>query len=362
MTLIDRYLGKRLLGTLAKILVSLVLLFIVIDLLTHRQEDIIKYDIPWWVVIQYYLTFVPTILFEYHVAALAVLITGLMVLGRAAQDQEITAALAGGISLRRIAVMPILLAFVLAGLAFLTGETVGVRATKMAARIEREYFSRSSPGGRTGVSWTNLGDGWTCHVLKFNRQAQTGQDVYLHAITDDLVQEVRARRIYWDESTRQWMLEDGLWSQFLPQEDWNQQVRPIRLAAAPFNEPPEELFALEEPAETKSSRTLLLDLRRAERLGMPVRPYWIGYYAKFARPALCFVMIWLAIPFALRLRRGGVAIGFGVSIAIALAYLMLFYASIGLGHLGKLDPFLAAWLANFVFFALGVQLFRKTPT
>ena len=62
------------------------------------------------------------------------------------------------------------------------------------------------------------------------------------------------------------------------------------------------------------------------------------------------------------LRRGGIAIGFGVSIAIAIAYLMLFYLSLGLGHLEKINPFVAAWLANAVFFMIGIHLFRKTPT
>ncbi len=73
-------------------------------------------------------------------------------------------------------------------------------------------------------------------------------------------------------------------------------------------------------------------------------------------------MVWLAIPFAIRLRRGGIAIGFGVSIGIALAYMLLFFAGIGLGHLGKLPPVAAAWLANAVFLAFGMWLFHRTPT
>ena len=97
-------------------------------------------------------------------------------------------------------------------------------------------------------------------------------------------------------------------------------------------------------------------------MGVPVLKQRVEYHLKFAQPALCLVMILLAVPFALRLRRGGIGIGFGVAVAIGLAYLSVFYAGIGLGYLDKLPPALAAWLANAVFFALGIVLFKRSAT
>lgn len=362
MTILDRYLTKRLIFTMLKLTASLVLLFVIIDILTVRKENISKYDIPWSVVGQYYLTLVPTILFQYQFAALALLVAALMVLGRATQDNEVTAFMAGGVGLRRMSRAPVILALLMAVGAFFADETLGVRAANVSRHIQREYFSWFDSHLRTGISWANLSGGWTCHILKFNREALTGQDVYLHSIEKNLVQEIRARRIWWDPSREQWLLEDGRWFTLYPDQAMTQKVDRITQQAAPFKERPEELFALEDPPETKSTRTLARDLERAASLGIPVQSYWVDYHAKFARPALCFVMIWLAIPFAIRLRRGGFFIGFGVSVAIALAYLLLFYMSLGLGHLGKLPPFAAAWLANFVFLAIGLVLFERTPT
>ncbi len=361
MTLLDRYMARRQLSAIAKILITLVGFFILVDLLTHRQDNIIKYDIPLSVAGLYYLTLIPTILFEYQAAALAILISGLMVLGKAAQDQEITAALAGGISLRKIVRAPILIALLVGIAAFFIEDTAGVRAAHVADAIEREYFSRFGQH-RTGISWTNLGDGWTCHILKFNREANTGEDVFIHRITQQTVEEIRAKKIYWDAYYKRWMLEDGRWFSFNRTQAWEQRVQRITRRQAPFNEPPSELFALEKPAASKSARILAHDLHAAEAMGLPVQTHWVDFHSKFARPALAFVMIWLAIPFAIRLRRGGIAIGFGLSIVIALAYLLLFYISIGLGHLGQLPPILAAWLANAIFLCIGLYLFRSTPT
>ncbi len=362
MTILDRYLARRFVSNFLAVVFSLVMLFVLVDLLTHQQENIIKYQVPANKVVEYYLTLTPRILFEYHAVALAVLVAGLMVAGRAAQDHEITAALAGGIGLWRLLRAPIVLTLLLAAAAFCAQETVGASATRRSIGLENQYFRRFALADRSPVSWANLGEGWTCHVLKFNRAAMTGQDVFLHNMGEDLVQEIRAGRIYWEPGQAAWIIEDGLWCALHPKQGWAQEVRAIRQETAPFREPPEDLFALDEPTGAKSAGQLAADLKRAASRGLPVHGHWVDYHAKFARPALCFVMVWLAIPFAIRLRRGGLAIGFGVSVAIALAYLLVFFAATGLGHLGKLPPAVAAWLANALFMALGAVLAVKTPT
>ena len=144
MTLLDRYLVRRFMMTLLKVLVALILLVSVIDLVATRQEDISKYQIPWHVVLLYYVTFVPTILFEYQAAAVSVLISGLMVLGNAAQHNEITALLAGGVSLGRIARAPVVMAMVIAVAVFFFQESYGVRASEIHAGVKNEYFSKVS--------------------------------------------------------------------------------------------------------------------------------------------------------------------------------------------------------------------------
>lgn len=362
MNLYDRYLSKRMIVTVFKVLLSLVLLVTIIDLIVTRQSAIARYQIPYTVVIRYYVTFIPTILFEYQAAAIAVLIAALMVLGRAAQDKEITALLAGGVGLRRIARAPVLFAFLMMLLVFAAQETYGVRAVEEHAAIKNKYFSKISDTSRFGVSWTNLGNGWTCHILKYNARAHSGQDIYLHAIHENSLEEIRARRMYWDEERQRWILEDGRWAIFDREKQWEVISRRITQTEAPFSESPVELFALNKSSQAKTVSQLSADIARARRLGIPVREHLVNYHVKFAQPALCFVIIWLAIPFAVRLRRGGITLGFGVSILIAVSYLILFAISVGLGYMGQLPPFAAAWAANAVFMALGMGLFWLTPS
>ncbi|MBI4557950.1 MAG: LptF/LptG family permease [Candidatus Hydrogenedentes bacterium] len=360
MSTLDRYLSRRMLALLWRSVVALVMAYLLIDLLTRQRANIIKYDVPWQVVIEYYVTFVPQMV--YQVAPFSILVASLLVFGDAAQHNEITAALAGGISLRRLARWPLLLALAFAVGLFGLEETIGAPATRHARQLDTKYFSRGIELKRAGVSWSNLAGSWTCHIAKYNRLAMTGEQVLLLSIRPDAVEQILARRIYWDETRRQWLLEDGRWFTFDPQVETRQDVRRITQLPAPVRETPEELFAFDEPAEIKSARELAGDIQWAREKGMPAGRLQVDYYAKFAQPAISFVMIWLAIPFAIRLRRGGLAVGFGAAVGIAIAYMMVFGISVGLGQVERLAPLPAAWLANAVFMTIGVVAFYRTPT
>ncbi|HOF39182.1 MAG TPA: LptF/LptG family permease [Candidatus Hydrogenedentes bacterium] len=360
LTTIDIYLGRRLIAVLVRTLIALVAVFILIDLLTHRRSQILRMDVPWGVVVRYYLAYIPWVTFQ--VAPLSILVASLMVMGDAAQTNELTAALAGGISLRRFSRVLLLIGLLFSLVLFAAEETIGPYAAQHAERIERTNFQRNPDSRRSGLTWTRLSDGWTCHVLKFNRVALTGEGVLLHAVHNQAMEHIRARRIYWDETRGQWILEDGHWLVFSPGGGSVDSQERITQKPAPFNERPELLFAMDRPPETQTVLGLAAVVRHAERIGVPAQRLLVDFHTKFAQPAVAFIMVWLAIPFAIRVRRGGVAIGFGASVAIALVYLTLFGIAVTLGDAGRLAPSLAAWLTNLVFLAGGITLFLKTPT
>ena len=360
-TILDRYFTRRLIATYLKVAITLVGVVILVDLLATRQREIEKYEVPWSVVVRYYLAFGPSVLFKFQAAAVSMLVAGLIVVGNAAQNNEVVASLAGGISLYRLLRAPILVAALLAVGVFVLGNTLGTRAFAEYNRLEREYFSRFEQERRAGVSWTNLSGDWTAHAGQFNRVALTGQDVIIHDIQEGRVQDIRAGRIFWDPDRNQWLLEDGRWFSFDPATNEERTAR-ITQCPAPFTETPAQLFALETPPDAKSTGQLRHDLLAAEGLGMPVASQWVDYHIKFAQPALIFVMLLLAIPFALLVRRGGIAISFGVAIGIGIAYIFCFFIFTGLGHIQQLPPIVAAWAANILFFAGALYLLWKTPT
>ena len=136
----------------------------------------------------------------------------------------------------------------------------------------------------------------------------------------------------------------------------------IRQQVAPIRETPDDLFAMEARATTRSAAQLANDIEAARERNVPIDAMRVAYHTKFAQPALSFVMIFLAIPFAVRLRGGGLAASFGTSIVIAMIYIVVFSAFVALGQAGRLSPITAAWAPNVLFLVTGLILCYRTPT
>lgn len=365
MKTLDAHMTRRMLLAFSGTLLVFLLLFVVIDLLTHRRVIILQHEVSSSTVARYYLFLVPRLLLEYHLAALSVLIAGLFVLGSAAQHNEFTALFSCGVSLRRIARVPFLMACGVSILLFIMGETIAPTSAKAALGIERQYFGKHSGkafADRPGISWANLNGGWTFHTLKFNRVALTGEDVLILSQRENEHEMIRAKRIYWDPEEKGWILESVKWTIFFPDKGMAAIVHRFAQVRAPLEETPEELFAPLEDTSTRNAASLREVMDSASKKGVPLTRLKVGYYGKFAKPFLPIVMIWLAVPFASRGNRGVLSAGFGISIALGLSYLLVFSVCQSLGFTGHLSPMMAAWLANFVFMIVGAALMARTPT
>lgn len=362
MKLLDRYLGSRILVALAQSLFAIAFLFILIDLVTHRREDILKYDVPASIVAQYYAVFLPGMLRDFQIGAVAVLVSYLLVLGRATQDLEVTAMLGSGIGLYRFIRIPATIGLLFALGMFVLTETVGVSAARQVAAIESQYFEGGPQYDVAPVSWANLAGGWTCHVFAFDRNTMTGEGVLMLNLGEDRVEQVEAKRIAWDERHGRWMIEGGLWSVYFPKERMEVETRQISVEPAPVTEHPEALFVNDLNPGAKSLAELRQGIDTARHRRMPTHRAEIDYHSRFSLPALSFVMMWLAIPFALFVGRGGLAASLASSVGIGLAYLVFHAAAIGLGDIGRLEPWLAAWLGNILFGGIALVLMLRTTT
>ena len=61
-------------------------------------------------------------------------------------------------------------------------------------------------------------------------------------------------------------------------------------------------------------------------------------------------------------RRGGTALGIGISLGTVLFYILTLKVSAAFGEIGALSPIVAAWLPNFVFLAIAILLLARVRT
>lgn len=114
-------------------------------------------------------------------------------------------------------------------------------------------------------------------------------------------------------------------------------------------ESPQELAKSPKPIEEMRFDELIKEITRRRLTGADIKEEAVELNYRFSAPFINLILILLAIPFALRLKRGGLALGIGISIIVAFIYwgLIQTFRAYGIG--GKLSPFLSAWLPNFIF-------------
>jgi lipopolysaccharide export system permease protein len=360
----DRYLARNFLAVWLRSSTALCGIVVLVDLFTHRWAGIVQRGVPASVVASYYAAFVPEVLIRYQVAALSAALAGLLVLGRAAQNGEVTALLAAGVGMRRIALAPLLCGVAVGVGVFAMNETVGTLAAKTENEIGEAYFNEASDQSvaRAGLFWAHLPGEWRCNVETFNRRALTAETVHLYRILPDRHEQYRVRRMYWDPGQLMWMLEDGTFSVFDRSDRMRVRTERVTLKPAPITDSPERLLAHESDPRELSSAELAKLLAFGKERNIAMTRLAIAYYQKFSTPALAAVMALLAVPFALRVRRGGLGAAVGLCIGLVLSYVLVAGALETLGQAGRMPPLWAAWGALIGFGTLGIIMFARIRT
>jgi lipopolysaccharide export system permease protein len=91
-----------------------------------------------------------------------------------------------------------------------------------------------------------------------------------------------------------------------------------------------------------------------QRAGQDVSRWMVDLHNKIAFPFASVIVVMFGVPFASIKRRGGLAIDFGVCVAVTFIYLGFMKTSQVFGYNGDINPLLTAWLANIIFLALAV--------
>ncbi len=119
----------------------------------------------------------------------------------------------------------------------------------------------------------------------------------------------------------------------------------------------EDLRVLDNNADNYSFRKLRSYAKSIERGGYDPSRYLTMMHSKLALPFASFVMVLLAIPFALKTgRSGGAAKGVATGVAIGFAYFIINTAIQSYGRSGVFPPVIAAWGANVIFIMAGIWL------
>jgi len=341
-------------------MIALTLIFLIVNYL-ETLDNFLDKNVTWDIITLYYLYYLPEIL--KILTPVALLVSTLFTIGRLSTQNEITAIKTGGISLYRImlplATFSILLSF---GQLYFNGWIVP-KSLQSKFQIEEKYLYKRISGGP--IFNLYFRDNPTTNVIiqYYDAETKTGNKTFIETYSSErtprLMKRTEARKITWDSLNSKWILYGGLVRDLSgekivmsPFDSLSADIRISHDKIAQLRRSPEEMNF----SELKDYIDIL------KQGGKDVRKQMIEYYGNFAFPFANLIVILFGVPFASVRRKGGLAIQIGAALVISFLYLVFTKISQTIGFAADIDPILAGWGANIIFFILGLVTIWKTRT
>ncbi len=341
------------------VLVAFVSLFIVITLF-ELLPDIIKNGVDGRIVFNYFLFFLPQIL--YWVVPLTVLLAILINLGTLTKTNETLAVKAGAISLYRMSMPLLLMALILSSTVYFMQDFVLPHANQR----QEDYHNLIK--GRAPQTYRDPERKWMAgsrdriyHYTYFNPDRNMFGELSLFEFEPnsfELKRWVFAARAQW--TGFQWKLEDG-WVRRLGAA---QAVEYSRFEQLSFPEidPPDYFKKEVRMADQMTYSELKRYVDDLKQSGFDVSSLTVDLNRKVSFPLVSFIMAIIGIPFSFKTGKRGAFYGIGLCVAVGIFYWATFELFNKLGGINRLSPMIAAWFPNLIFGVGGIWMMLRVKT
>jgi lipopolysaccharide export system permease protein len=170
-----------------------------------------------------------------------------------------------------------------------------------------------------------------------------------------LEKRVDARKATWNG--KNWIVQDGL-----IQESGKEGTlisRQFKKMELELPEKPETFLRPIKQPEEMGYRQLKRVAEKINTEGYDATRYLVDMNIKLAFPLISLIMVLVGVPIALGINKGGTPLAVSLGIVVCFLYLINFGFARSLGLSGVLPPLFSAWLANAVFFFLGVYMMMR---
>jgi len=369
---LDRYLGMAFLRLFGFSLVSVYLLFGLVEL-QDLVDRSLRTDQPLSLVAEYFLYFAPGVL--HIVLPISCLIGAVVAITLLSRSNELLAIKAAGVSMRRATVPIILLTTLLGGLLFLVQDRIAPAANRKAQEIKDKIYNRAprTHGLTASGSWAF---GPAGRQLYHYRMYDPTSHEYLELSTFTLDRSIPrvvdhrfSERATWTGET--WRLDSGWYRSFTPRNGelgstLTRYDEPYEIDLDLPDDPIRQRLRLKSAGDDLPNQMSLAELKEQihtlRNSGYDITQFRVAYHGKLAAVVSPLVMVLLGLPFAFRVGRRGSLYGIGVALLLVLVYWATYAVFNALGLETVLQPHIAAWAPNVMYGLLGVYLLLYVKT
>ena len=354
MKILDRYIIVKYLSTFF----TMLFLFIPIGILVDVSEKIDKFkefDVPLEEIIDYYIDFVWY--FGNTLYPLFVFLSVIWFTSKIANNSEVIAILSSGISFNRYLKPFMLGALIVAILAFFSGMFIVPEKNKSYNEFSYKYLKKNKKSRVTSKIYKQVDENDFVYVSSYNPTRELAYDFsYEHFEGNDLQFKISARNIRWIEDDSIYRLTDYFKRSFKNDKEF---IESKKILDTVFSFKINELSSVNYMAETQNFFELNKFIQQEKESGSPlINNHLLVRHKRWSLPLSTFILTLLAVSTSSFKRREGMGVNlaFGIITAFTFVFFDKFF-SVMVSKSG-LNPFLGAWIPNFIFLLLAIYFLK----
>ena len=357
LTIIDRYIIKKFLGTFVYAIALVVIISVVFDL-SEKIDDFLKRDAPLrGILFDYYLNFIPY--FVNLFSHLFIFISVVFFTSRMAQQTEIIPIINSGVSFWRLMRPYFITAGILAVFSFMLNNFILPHANRNRLEFENTFIYT-----RSGFSDNNIhrqiSPGQFAYFQTYNPIENRGYRFTLEVIVDNkLISKLSAETCQWDSLKNKWTLKNYRIHRF---GEMNEYIKTGFVLDTTINLHPSEFKRRSTNVQTLNYGELndFIEKEQARGAG-DIEYYMVEKYQRTSMPFAAFILTLIGAALSTRKVRGGIGVNIAIGFVISFAYILFMQVSSTFAINGSFHPALAAWVPNIIFAMLAVYLAVKAP-
>ncbi len=352
---LDKYLLQQFLKVLAGSLIfmlGLYLITIYLDNLKYFSHPNVKIGL----ILIYFLNIIPEILIQ--VVPPAALFSTSYIFGNMNSNNEIIAVYNGRISFARLILPLIASGLILAAGLFLFFEFISTNSSKQAVEVKQDI--KKLTGKTMGYMYSNSklflkGSDDTIYYVEFfdsENGIMQSPVIFKFDVNGDILFQLNAASGTYNELKNQWLFRNV----YIMRNTGDGKYSNERKAVYSMNllETPGSFMKTSVTIMQMKIKNALKFIDSKRKTGAEYKKFLVEFHWRFAFPFSVVITILIGSITGIYFRKAVLVISFFLAIIVSFGYYGIMAIGMALGKSGKLNPVVAAWIANAIYLTGGI--------
>lgn len=353
---IDIYIIKKFLGTYFFAIALILGIAVVFDF-QQKLDAFMKNEAPVdKIIFDYYFNFIPY--FANLFSPLFVFIAVIFFTSKLADNSEIIAMLASGMSFNRLLRPYMISAGIIALITFILNSFIIPPANITRIEFQNQYV-RNKEQVYARNSQLMVEPEVIAYMERYDNTTKTGYRFSLERFEDKkLISRLTAKSVKYD-STYKWKIKDYMIRNFHGMEETIEKGAQMDTI---IRFEPSDILISKYDNELMTTPQLKAYIEKQRERGVAnIKSFEIEYHKRFAAVAASFILTAIGMSLSSRKVKGGMGLNIGIGLLLSFSYILFTTVSSTFAVTGKTSPLVAVWIPNMLYILIAIYLYWKAP-